>query len=127
MTVKNPELLPLFDEIKALLAPYGKHFSPRRDEPGYYDLWSERDVVIDGRSRDSVYFAGLVVQKSYVGLYYMPVYTHGEAEALLGPDLMRLLRGKSCFHVRELTPQLRRQVEDALKLGLKLYRERGWV
>ncbi|MDP2183697.1 MAG: hypothetical protein Q8K99_14170 [Actinomycetota bacterium] len=51
MSVKTPELLPLFDEAKKLLAPYAKRFTPRRDEPGYYDLWSERDLVIGTVSR----------------------------------------------------------------------------
>ena len=127
MTVKNPDLLPLFGEMKALLEPYAAHFAVRRDELGYYDLWSERNVVIDGRKRAEVFFASLIIQKSYVGFYYMPVYANAELAAVFGSDLLRLLRGKSCFHIKTLTPELRDQVRQALALGYKLYEERGWL
>ena len=127
MPVKNPDLLPLFEDLKKLLAPYEKHFDTRRDEPGYYDLWSEREIVIDGRKKDSVFFASLIIQKSYVGFYFMPVYTHEEAKELFGEELMATLKGKSCFYIKELTPAIKRQIRDALKIGLGLYRERDWV
>ena len=127
MTVKNPELIPLFDDLKKLLAPYEKYFSPRKNEPGYYDLWLEREVVVDGRKRDSIYFAGLIIQKSYVGFYFMPVYTHEEAAGLFGNELMATLKGKSCFYIKELTPAIEQQIQDALKIGLRLYKKRDWA
>jgi len=109
MAVKNPDLLPLFDELKELLAPYEKRkLVPKHDEPGNYDLYSVKDVVIAGRPKKEVFFAGLIIQKSYVGLYYMPVYTHEEAADLIGPELMATLKGKSCFYIKELTPVLRK-------------------
>lgn len=127
MTVKNPELIPLFEDLKKLLVQYEKYFSPRRDEPGYYDLWLEREVVVDGRKRDSIYFASLIIQKSYVGFYFMPVYTHEEAAGLFGNELMATLKGKSCFYIKELTPDIEQQIRDALDIGLRLYQERDWA
>ncbi len=84
MTVKNEKPLPLFAEIRQLLAPYQEVFVARRDEPGYFDLWSKKDVVIDGRPRQEVCFAGLIVQKSYVGFYFMCVYVDGDLRAMFG-------------------------------------------
>lgn len=81
MPVKNPDLLPLFEEVKA----------------------------------------------SYVGLYYMPVYTHEAAAGLFGPDLMATLKGKSCFYIKHLTPELRAQITDAFEHGIRMYSERDWV
>ena len=127
MPVKNPDLLPLFEELKALVAPYSDHFVVRRDEPGYYDLWSEKDVVIEGRSREEVFFGALIVQKSYVGFYFMPVYADTELTAVFGPELLASLKGKSCFHIRRLTPELEEQVRAALRAGYELYVARGWV
>ena len=127
MTVKNPDLIPLFDELKKLLAPYEKHFSPRKDEPGYYDLWYEHEVEVNGKKRKSIYFAGLIIQKSYVGFYFMPVYTHEEAAGLFGEELMDTLKGKSCFYIKELTPAIKKQIREALKIGLRLYKDRDWA
>jgi hypothetical protein len=92
-----------------------------------YHLWSERDVEVAGRPRKEVYFAGLIVQKGYVGFYYMPVYTAPERKELFEPELLQLLKGKSCFHVRKLDDDLLGQIDDAVQAGHDLYRERGWV
>jgi hypothetical protein len=127
MPVKNPDLLPLFEELKALVAPYADHFVVRRDEPGSYDLWSEKDIVVEGRPRKDVFFAGLIVQKSYVGFYFMPVYADTELTAMFGPELLATLKGKSCFHIRRLTPEIAAQVRTALHAGYELYVARGWA
>lgn len=127
MTVKNEVLLPLFAALKELLAPYAKQLTARRDEPGYYDLWSEKAVIIDGRKREGVYFAGSIIQKSYVGFYFMPVYADTGLKTIFGPELLATLKGKSCFHLKALTPELREQISSALAAGYRLYEERGWV
>ncbi len=52
MDVKNEAFLPLFAEVKELLAPYAGRLTVRKDEPGYFDLWSEKDIEVDGRRRN---------------------------------------------------------------------------
>jgi len=42
-------------------------------------VWFVKDLVIAGRKCKEVFFAGLIIQKSYVGFYFMPVYTDAEA------------------------------------------------
>jgi hypothetical protein len=127
MTVKNEKLLPLFAEVRQLLQPYAETFAARRDEPGYYDLWSEKDVVIVGRPKKEVSFAGLIMQKSHVGFFFMPVYADGDLRAVFGPELLATLKGKSCFRLKRLTPELAEQIRAALRAGFELYEERGWV
>jgi len=41
--------------------------------------------------------------------------------------LLRLLKGKSCFHIKKLTPELLQQIAEALDQGYRLYQARGWV
>jgi hypothetical protein len=127
MPVKNPELVPLFEEVKRLLVPYARHFTVRRDEPGFFDLSAERDVVIDGRTRHGVFFAGLIVQKRHLGLYFMPVYADADLATVFGPELLARFKGKSCFHLERLSPELAAQIAAALSAGFDLYLARGWV
>ena len=122
-----PELQPIFDALKPLLQKYQPPLVPKTDRPGSYDLWSVKDLVIDGRKRKEVYFAALIVQKSYVGFYFMPVYAQPEMKAVFAPELLEMLKGKSCFHIKKLTPELPGQVESALETGFKLYQARGWI
>ena len=92
----------IFDRLETSLRRYVPPFVARTGGVrGKRDcqLWSEKPVEIAGRKRDEVYFAGLIVQKGYVGFYFMPVYTHAEQTAVFAPELRALLKGKSCIHV----------------------------
>lgn len=121
------DLEKIFIQLRPLLARYSPPLLSKRDEPGYFDLWSFKDLVIADRKRKEVFFAGLIIQKSYVGFYFMPVYTDPETKSFFQPELLRLLKGKSCFHIKKLTPELLTQVEETLERGFKLYQERGWI
>lgn len=121
------DLQAIFEQLKSLLAQYQPPLTPKVDKPGSYDLWSIKDLVIEGRKRKEVYFAGLIIQKGYVGFYFMPVYAEPEVKVLFKPELLSLLKGKSCFHVKKLTPEVLEQIRAALKDGFTLYQQRGWV
>ena len=121
------DLQAIFDAIKPLLQAYQPPLVPKRDEAGYFDLWSLKPMVIDGRKKNEVYFAGLIIQKSYVGFYFMPIYAETDLKTVFKPELLKLLKGKSCFHVKKLDDELLRQIAAALKIGYALYQERGWV
>jgi len=75
----------------------------------------------------SVPLAAVILQKGYVGLYLMCVYMNNEAKKRLSPNLMKLLQGKSCFHVKKLDDGLRQDIETALQLGTLAYKARGWL
>jgi hypothetical protein len=121
------DLKAVFEALKPLLQKYQPALVPKNDTERYFDLWSFKDLEIEGRKRKEVFFAGLIIQKSYVGFYFMPVYTEAEAKALIPAELLRLLKGKSCFHIKTLTPGLLSQIEDTLQEGYEIYRKRGWV
>ena len=85
------------------------------------------DYLEQLRKRKEIYFAGLIIQSNYVGLYYMPIYVDTKLENVFEPELLSLLKGKSCFHIKKLDTNLERQITKALNLGYKLYKNRGWV
>lgn len=121
------ELVKIFKRLKKILRKYEKPLVPKFDLDSKYDLWSKKNVVIAGRKRKEVYFAGLIIQSNYVGFYYMPVYVKAEMKKVFRPELLGLLKGKSCFHIKKLDQTLERQIKDALKKGFALYKNRGWI
>ena len=123
----QPELVVIFDELKKLLTPYVKgHLVLLGDQPSQYSIGSDKVVNLFGRDRD-IYFSGLLVQKGYVGFYFMPVYTNPSLVKELHPDLAKCLKGKSCFHIKKNDPTLRAHIKDALKLGYDDYKKKGWI
>jgi hypothetical protein len=121
------DLKNIFSEIKVLMEIYRPPLVAKVEDNKRFDLVSVKDVVIEGRKRKELYFASIIIQKDFVGFYYMPVYSYPEMKALFQPELLKLLKGKSCFHIKRLDDQLRDQIRAALEDGFKLYQTRGWI
>jgi len=122
-----PDLNAVWREIRTLLEKYTPPLEVRKDIKGGYHLWSVKDITVVGRKKKEVYFAGVIPEKGYIGFHYMPIYTNPERKSMFKPELLALLKGKSCFHVRHLETEVKKQIKDALASGFKLYKRRGWV
>lgn len=122
------DLIEIYNRLKLILKKYENPLESKMDLDSKYDLWSFKDSVIEGKKRKEVFFAGLIIQSSYVGFYYMPVYSEPERmKKMFSPELLKLLKGKSCFHIKKLDEELEKQIEDALEKGYDLYKEKGWI
>jgi hypothetical protein len=117
----------IFNRLKEILMNYQPPFSSKADDESHFDLWSVKDLVIEGRKRKEVYFAGLIIQKAYVGFYYMPVYAEPEIKEFFKAELLSRLKGKSCFHIHKLDSILIEQIKEALQRGYVEYQKRGWI
>jgi hypothetical protein len=124
----QPQLMPIFNGIKKLLLPYGKgSIKVRGGSGGQITLVSEKPVEIAGRKRDELWFAAALVQIGYVGFYFMPVYTEAEKKEVFKPELLKCLKGKSCFHIKKFDAEIFKQMEEALDKGYRKHKERGWI
>jgi len=121
------DLIKIFNKLKKVLKKFEDPLKPKFDLNSKYDLWSFKDIEIAGRKRKEVFFAGLIIQIKYVGLYYMPIYTDASLKDVFKPELMKLLKGKSCFHIKQLDANLEQQIKEALERGYSLYQKRGWI
>jgi len=127
MPLSQAELVEIYNGLKKILKKYEDPLKPKLDLDSRYDLWSFKDVEIAGRKRKEVFFASIIIQSTYVGFYYMPIYTDVELKEVFKPELLKLLKGKSCFYIKDLSPEIISQIEKALEIGFKLYKKRGWI
>jgi hypothetical protein len=125
----QPEFVLIFDEIKKLLLPYVKGtIKLHGGDKGKIILVSEKKNKVEGRKKDEVWFASALVQKGYVGFYYMPIYTNSEKiRKAIQPELLKCLKGKACFHIKKADEIILAQIKDALKIGYDSYKQMGWV
>ena len=127
MSSKTSELIEIYQRLKAIMKKFEDTLKPKFDLDSKYDLWSFKNVVIAGRKRKEVFFASIIIHSKHVGFYYMPIYTDTELIEAFKPELLKLLKGKSCFHIKKLDTELEKQIEEALNIGYQLYKERGWI
>ena len=123
----NQELTTIFNQVKSLMKVYEPPFNARVDDVSRYDLWSEKQVSIADRKYNDVYFSGLIIQSNYVGFYFMPLYIEPQIKGKLKPELLKLLKGKTCFHIKKLDDELVTQLRETLETGFKIYKDNDWI
>ncbi len=132
------ELETIFEELKKILEKYSPPFSVKEPSAALkkkksYELTSYKKVVIAGRPKDEMYFAGIIIQKNYVGFYYMLAYAEPDindpwnVKDQLSPQFLALLKGKTCFYIKSTEKAILDEVKKALDIGVKKYKEWGWV
>jgi hypothetical protein len=117
----------IFDEIKPLMTAYLPPLVATTNYESRLELYTNKPVEINGRKKPNIAFAGLIIQSSYVGFYFMPVYSVIETKDFFKPELLKLLKGKACFHIKKTSPELLEQIREALRIGFEKYKENGWI
>ncbi len=122
----QPELVVIFDNIKKILEPYDKKRSlVLHNKPSQTILVSHKRVTIEGKERNELWFVAALVQKGYVGFYYVPVYMREDMKKYFSPELLKCLKGKSCFHIKKNDPAMMAEIKKLIKEGYEGYIERG--
>jgi hypothetical protein len=122
------ELVTIWEKIRDLILPYEKGaIKVHGGSGGKVTLISHKPFEFMGRTRPELWVAAALIQKGYVGFYFMPAYGHDKPSDIFEPELLKCLKGKSCFHIKKDDPQLFQQIKRSLKLGVALYKKRGWI
>lgn len=130
--LSQEKLNSIFDELKKIMEKYSPPFSVKIPSKALakkksFELTSYKKVLIAGRPKDEVYFAGIIIQKSYVGFYYMLAYAEPEVNDQLSPEFLALLKGKTCFYIKNADKSILDEVKKALDIAVQKYKEWGWV
>ncbi|MGB0862382.1 MAG: hypothetical protein ACPG19_05025 [Saprospiraceae bacterium] len=75
---------------------------------------------------DGHYFATVMPKPKDARLYYFPIYTHVD-EFSLSPELKKQLKGKSCFHIKKMSPELEEEIAAMIQKGVELYQRDGLI
>ena len=69
---------------------------------------------------DGFYFGSVVPKPKDVRLCYFPIYTH-PTEFAPSDELKRCLKGKSCFHIKIISPEMDKEITEMVAKGVSLY------
>lgn len=112
------------EEIKNTLQSILKEAIPplqvRVDTETTFEVAGTKETMQGKQKVDGIYFASVVPKPKDVRLYFFPVYTHVD-QIQLSDDLRKHLKGKSCFHIKKLSPELVEEIRTMVKKGVELY------
>ena len=76
---------------------------------------------------DGIYFASVVPKPQDIRLYFFPIYTHVAEFEGLSDALRKCLKGKSCFHIKQLSPDLETEIGAMVAKGVAIYARDGLI
>jgi hypothetical protein len=107
------DLIEIFQTIRAALQPYAAlGFNNRTNSEEQYDLWSEKNLDIDGQRRTETFFVSVDIKVDHVSLELLP-----ESLAQHEPNIV----------IRELDDHMISLIEDKVAAGYKIFKEQEWV
>ena len=116
-----------FKKLKKLISALVPPLKVLTDLDSRYETYFDRSYETRSQrsgnriKKDKLWFTALIIQKEYLGFYFMPIYSHLELLKDLSADLKKLLKGKSCFHIRDLDENKIQEIKKHLEKGFKIY------
>jgi hypothetical protein len=117
------DLRPVFERLKAILAPYEPKMDVAQDTSMMYML-NTRYLL---KKNYPLMFAAVRFGKSYVSYHLFSVYaTPGDAQTI-SPELKKRMQGKACFNFTAVDEQLFRELAKITKAGAKRFSDAKFV
>ena len=117
----------IFKQIRSVMINFTPPLAVIKDTEKVFELTATKTVEFMGKKREGVYFGAVMVKGGFVGFYLMTIYAQPGLVQKLGSELRKLLKGKSCFHIKKITPELLDQIKEAMETGIEGYRKLNFI
>ena len=95
------------------------------DEKDKFEVSGTIEAMQGKKKVDGIYFATVVPKPKDVRFYFFPTYSHKAKLGELSPDLKKCLKGKSCFHIKQLDKALEDDLRKLVADAIVLYQKDG--
>lgn len=112
----------LQDSLRSLGAP----LQVRKEGENGIEVAGTKRVMQGKQEVDGFYFASTVRKPKDIRLYFFPIYTDSDLYSL-SEELNKMLKGKSCFHIKKLNDPLKTELKDMMLRGKQRYEEKGHI
>lgn len=117
------DLAPVFEALRALMAPYAAGLEVKAD--------TSDTLYLDTRHRQSngkpLFFGAVQAKKGFVSYHLMPVYVQPALLDGMSPALKARMQGKSCFNFKVIDPALLAELDGLTHAAYGSFREQGFV
>lgn len=119
-------------DIQELLINHLKGHQPvlkiTSDEPDKFEVTGTIATMQGKKKVDGLYFSTVAPKAKDVRFYFFPLYTHrDDLFETLSPELSKALKGKSCFHLKNLSEESKEELKHLIDKGVKLYQKDDWL
>ena len=113
--------------LRAILVKHCPPLRVRIDTPANFEVAGTKPCMQGKQKVEGIYYASVVPKPKDVRFYFFPNYTHTTSFANQYPAMQMCLKGKSCFHIKALTPEMENELVEMVRHGVHLYQKQGWL
>lgn len=120
------EISEIHQVLKSLLLEQVPPLQVRQETDNNFELAGTKEAMQGRQKVDGFYFASLVPKPKDIRFYFFPLYTDpGDFE--LSVELKKMLKGKTCFHIKKLDEALIAEIRQMIRKGVKIYASKDLV
>lgn len=112
----------LYSSIIDLLKKQTPPLRIRKSKDDMAEFCGTKERMQGKQKVDGYYFGSVVLKPKDVRLYFFPIYTHVD-HFKLSDNLNKMLKGKSCFHLKNVDQDLLNEIDEMIQKGVKLYQK----
>ncbi|MBT29680.1 MAG: hypothetical protein CMO01_08450 [Thalassobius sp.] len=121
------DLTEIQNTLKGLMRAHVPPLQIRKDNENVFELAGTIEAMQGKQKVDGYYFGSVVPKPKDIRLYFFPIYTHVTHFSSMSDALKKFLKGKSCFHIKKLSPELEEEIAQMISLGVELYKNDGLI
>ena len=120
------DLKEIENTLKELLRKQTPPLQVRIEKEGQFEVAGTKPAMQGKQKVDGFYLASVIPKPKDVRLYYFPIYTHVD-QFHISDELRKCLKGKSCFHIKKVSPAMEKEIEEMINKGASLYEKDGLI
>jgi hypothetical protein len=125
--MEEADLVLIQSTIQNLFRMYVPPLCISKDNEQVFEVSGTKETMQGRKKVDGYYFGSVVPKPGDIRLYYFPIYTHVKKFHWISDELRKCLKGKSCFHIKKMSPSLEAEISKMIKTGIELYRKENLI
>jgi len=113
--------------LVSLLAKHLGALKITSDTADKFEVCGTIEAMQGKKKVDGFYFASVVPKPKDVRLYFFPVYTHKDELGELPENLKKCLKGKSCFHIKQMDKDLEQSIDEMIIKSINIYQQENLI
>lgn len=115
------DLNEISQRLKSLLAEHQSILKTTTDASDKFEVAGTIPTMQGKKKVDGIYFATIMMKPKDVRFYFFPAYTHKEQLGELPENLKKVLKGKSCFHIKQMDDDMEQNMRRLIKRSVECY------
>lgn len=123
---ETKDLIEIQDFLHTILREACPPLQIRKEGEAGIEAAGTKEVMQGKQKVDGHYFASTVKKPKDIRFYFFAIYTDPQLFSL-SEDLKKMLKGKSCFHIKMLNDDIKEELRNMVSIAVKRFREKDLI